>query len=93
MPEMVSNILVERSSLAEAVVIPQDALVRVEQGYVVFVAEESAAGPVASVRPVVLGARQNDEVVVESGLNAGDRLIVVGQKSVADGDRINVVVD
>ncbi len=92
-PEMVSNILVKRNSLTEAVVVPQDALVRVEEGYVVFVAEESAAGPVARVRPVVLGARQNDEVVIEAGLDPADRLIVVGQKSVADGDRINVVVN
>jgi hypothetical protein len=32
-------------------------------------------------------------VVIESGIEAGERLIVVGQKSVADGDRVSVVVE
>ncbi len=90
-PEMVANILVRRRTLDEAVVIPQDALVRVENGYVVFVAESEGGTPVARVRRVVLGPTQNNEVVIESGLDGGDRLIVVGHKSVADGDRINVV--
>lgn len=90
-PEMVANVLVQRRNLAEAVVVPQDALVRVEDGYVAFVAEQDGDGMVARVRPVELGTSQNNEVVVESGLSAGDRLIVVGHKSVADGDRINVV--
>jgi len=42
-------------------------------------------------RRVVTGPSQRDEVVVESGIEAGDRLIVVGQRSVADGDRIRIV--
>lgn len=90
-PEMVANVLVQRRSLSEALVVPQDALVRVEEGYVVFVAGERDGTPVAEVRRVELGPTQNNEAVVVSGLEAGDRLIVVGQKSVADGDRINVV--
>jgi membrane fusion protein, multidrug efflux system len=90
-PEMVANVVVERRTLSEAMVVPQDALVRVEDGYVVFVADEGTGQPVARVRPVQLGPSQTNRVVIESGLEAGDRLIVVGQRSVADGDRINVV--
>ena len=90
-PEMVASVSVARRDLAGAVVVPQDALVRVENGYVVFVAEDSANGTVARVRPVQIGPTQRNEVVVESGLQAGDRLIVVGQKSVAEGDRVNIV--
>ena len=90
-PEMVANVSVARRDLPDAVVVPQDALVRVENGYVVFVAADKGQGMVAEVRPVELGASQRNEVVVKSGVSAGDKLIVVGQKSVADGDRINVV--
>ncbi len=86
-PEMVANVVVDRRSLDDAIVVPQDALVRVEDGYVVFVAEDG----VAREREVVVGPSQNNRVVVESGLEAGDRLIVVGQRSVAEGDRLNVV--
>src|SRR5690606_798651 len=90
-PEMVANVVVERRTLSEALVVPQDALVRVEDGYVVFVVDETGGQPVARVRPVDLGPSQTNRVVVHAGLDAGDRLIVVGQRSVADGDRINVV--
>jgi membrane fusion protein (multidrug efflux system) len=90
-PEMVANVVVQRRSLDDAVVVPQDALVRVEDGYVVFVAEEGPDGAVARERTVILGPSQNNRVVIEEGLEAGDRLIVVGQRSVAEGDRLNVV--
>jgi multidrug efflux pump subunit AcrA (membrane-fusion protein) len=90
-PEMVANVVVERRSLEGVVVVPQDALVRVEDGYVVFVAEEGPGGTFARVRTVVTGANQNNRVVIEDGLEAGDRLIVIGQRSVADGDRLNVI--
>lgn len=86
-PEMVANVVVDRRSLDDAIVVPQDALVRVENGYVVFVEEDG----VAREREVVVGPSQNNRVVLESGLEAGDRLIVVGHRSVAEGDRLNVV--
>lgn len=90
-PEMVTNVALARRELAEAVVVPQDALVRVEDGYVVFVVVERDGAEVAEVRPVTLGPNQRNLVVVEAGVEPGDRLIVVGQKSVADGDRVKVV--
>lgn len=92
-PEMVADVSVERRSLDEALVIPQDALVRVEDGYVVFVVEEEDGVTVARQRRVKLGPSQRDLAVVESGLQAGERLVVVGQKSVAGGDRVRVVAN
>ena len=90
-PEMVANMAVTRRSVADAIVVPQDALVRVENGYVAYVVAERGGAAVAEVRPVELGPARRNLVVVESGLSAGDRLVVVGQKSVADGDRVSVV--
>jgi multidrug efflux pump subunit AcrA (membrane-fusion protein) len=75
----------------DAVVVPQDALVRVEEGYVVFVAVDGDSGTVAEVRRVQVGPTQRDMVVLEEGVSGGERLIVVGQKSVADGDRVSIV--
>lgn len=90
-PEMVAEMSLIRRNLDSALVVPQDALVRVEDGFVVFVAVDHSEGPVAEVRPVVVGPAQENEVVLESGLAPGERLIVVGQKSVADGDRVKIV--
>jgi|GEM_PF-90767 len=91
-PEMVANIRIVRRVLDEALVVPQNAIVRVEDGFVAFVAEEDENGrAVARVRPLTLGPSQRNLVVVREGLEAGEQLIVVGQQQVADGDRIRVV--
>jgi RND family efflux transporter MFP subunit len=90
-PEMVANISVVRRTLEQAVVVPQDAIVRVEDGYVVFVVEGEGEERVARARPIVLGPSQSNQVVVREGLSAGEELVVVGQNQVADGDRVRVV--
>ena len=93
-PEMVANIRIVRRVLDEVVVVPQNSVVRVEDGFVAFVAETDGNGdPVARVRPLTLGPSQRNLVVVREGLEPGDRLIVVGQQQVADGDRIRVVAE
>ena len=90
-PEMVANIEVVRSVSEQAVVVPQDALVRVEKGYQVYVVTDADGAPRAQARPVRVGSSQRNEVVVTSGLEVGDRLVVVGQRQVAAGDRVRVV--
>jgi RND family efflux transporter MFP subunit len=90
-PQMVANMSVTRQAVDDAIVVPQDALVRVEDGYVVFVVAERGGGQVAEVRPVTLGPARRNRVVIEQGVDTGERLIVVGQRSVSDGDRVNVV--
>ena len=82
---------VTRREVEEAIVVPQDVLVRVEDGYVVFVIAERNEGSVAEVRSIILGPARRNLVVIESGIKPGEQLIVVGQKSVADGDRVNIV--
>jgi membrane fusion protein (multidrug efflux system) len=90
-PQMVANASLARRVVDDAVVVPQDALIRVEGGYVVFVVAEHEGMEVAEVRQVTLGPARRNLVVIESGVVPGERLVVVGQKSVADGDRVNVV--
>jgi len=90
-PQMVANVGLVRQTIEDAIVIPQEALVRVENGYVVFVAEGEGDAAVVHSRVVELGASQQNEVVIKAGLVAGEQLIVVGQQQVTAGDRINVV--
>ncbi len=86
-PMMVANLAVSRAAIDDVIVVPQAALVRKEEGYVVYL----AVGETARARPVVLGPSQQNRVVIREGLAPGDRLIVVGQQTVADGDRIRIV--
>jgi RND family efflux transporter MFP subunit len=90
-PQMVANMAVTRTTVDDAIVVPQDALIRVESGYVVYVAVERNGATVAEARDVLLGAARRNLVVIRDGVHAGERLIVVGHKEVEDGDRISVV--
>lgn len=90
-PEMVANVTLVRRGLDAALVVPQESLVRVEDGFQVFVVEERDDELVAVARPVTVGPSQRNRAVIESGLEEGDRLIVVGQHQVATGDRVRIV--
>lgn len=90
-PEMVANVSIQRREIADAVVVPQDAVVRMAEGYQVFVVEGEGENAVARARAVTLGPSQANRVVITEGLEPGDRLVIMGQKSVADGDRVRVV--
>ena len=90
-PAMVAEVHLVRRVYPQVLVVPRQALVRTEDGFSAFVAIDGEAGPLAEVRPVTLGASGGDQVVVTSGLLPADRLIVVGQQQVANGDRLSIV--
>ncbi len=92
-PEMVAKITVIRGVIEDAIVVSQDVLVRKEDGFVVFVIAERAGETVAVATPVVIGATQGNDVLLASGLEPGQRYVVVGQQQVADGDRVRLVGD
>jgi RND family efflux transporter MFP subunit len=86
-PEMVANIQVVRRVIEDALVVPQEALLRVEDGYVVYVVEDDRA----VARPVTIGASQQNQAVITTGLESGDRVVIVGQQQLAAGDRVRIV--
>jgi membrane fusion protein, multidrug efflux system len=90
-PEMIANLEVVLGARAAAIVVPQEALVRVEEGFIAFVVEDEGATAQVSARLVTLGPAQRNLVVIEQGLSPGDRLVVVGQRQLAAGDRVQVV--
>jgi membrane fusion protein (multidrug efflux system) len=70
-----------------AIVVPQDAVVETEEGSAVFLASAGAA----LRRMVKIGAVYGQMAVVESGLAEGDSLIVVGNRELVEGERIEVL--
>jgi RND family efflux transporter MFP subunit len=70
-----------------ALLVPRDALVERLEGRVVFV----LAGDKVSQRAVRLGGERGALVQVVEGLQAGDEVVVVGQRDLSDGDLVKVV--
>jgi RND family efflux transporter MFP subunit len=85
MPGMVARVGAKRS-VGEAIVVPQDWVISHTEDRGVFVDD----GGVARWRPVELGQVLRNQVVVSSGLNAGDRVVMVGHRELLDGDRLIV---
>ncbi len=86
-PEMSANIEIEKVSIENAIVLPQDLIVDFGNEKYVFVLENDTA----KKRVITLGGRNENFVHITSGLNAGDKLISEGFLSVNDGDRVQVI--
>jgi membrane fusion protein, multidrug efflux system len=90
-PGMVANLQVARRTSGSALLVPQNALLRRDEGQVVYVAVGDGGDALAEVREVVPGASEAGRVVIEQGLSAGERVIVVGQQQVSSGGRLRIV--
>ncbi len=80
-PGMVGRTRILRKKYPSAIVVPSNAVLRLQDGTMVMVVKDGKALQV----PVRLGPAYADSVVVESGLNAGDMLITVGAFQVSTG--------
>jgi membrane fusion protein, multidrug efflux system len=71
----------ESGTAKEKVVVPQAALIADQQGVYVFVVEDGKA----AVKRVKVGGESGTDSIVDSGLNAGDLVIVEGLQGVRPG--------
>lgn len=82
----------ERRVFREAVVVGRDLLVERDGALLAFVfrPENGAAAGRAEQREVTIGPDEEDRVVVTSGLEVGERLIVRGHRNLLDGQPVRV---
>jgi len=84
LPGMIATAAIQADVSEGSIVLPQDWLVTSRMGLGVFLDDEGTA----RWRPVVAGTVVHDQVVVQSGLAAGDRVVSVGHRDLADGDTL-----
>jgi RND family efflux transporter MFP subunit len=90
-PQMVANLRIVRRRLEQVIASPQSAVIRTENGYQAFVAEEREGVLYARARTVSLGPSHEDLVVISQGLQPGEKVITVGARLVDEGMRIRVL--
>ncbi len=90
-PAMVANVEVQRDQLADVIVVPQQVVLRSADGYKVFVVDDRGDRQIAAARAVTLGPSAGNAVVIEEGLEVGDRLVTVGQQLVDDQSMVRIV--
>ncbi len=85
-PGMILRVVLARRSLDQVVTAPLSAVMEREGGKVVMVEQDGFA----RLRPVLPGGVVGDRLIIRTGLQAGERLIVRGQQLVADGAKVRV---
>lgn len=79
------NVVILLKEIENAVVIPSQAVQAGQDGNYVFVVKSDRT---VESRPVTISYRQNNEVVVEKGLEPGERVVTDGQFRLYPGARI-----
>ncbi len=81
------DVVLTRQNLKNVIMIPLEAVIPMEKGNAVYVANS----PIAKRRVVELGVIKGDNVQIKSGLDGGDKLIISGHRFVVPGQTVNVV--
>ena len=90
-PEMGVKLRVTRAVLDNSIVLPRTAVLRDETGTHVYVVDRSDTTAVARDQIIALGPETGGQVVADSGLAAGDEVIIVGQNNVSPGAPLDIV--
>ena len=75
------------STIPDAVLVPASAPQVSTQGPFVYIVKQDST---AELRPVVLGQRQGDLVVIDHGVKSGEQVVVTGQLAVTPGGKVRV---
>jgi len=87
-PGQFVNVRLILSTLPKAVLLPAAATQDSAKGPFVYVVKGDST---AELRPVKLGQRQGESIVVEQGVQPGEKVILNGQLGVMPGAKVNVV--
>lgn len=86
-PGMIVRLFLVKQVFEDVIVIPRDAVLERDTGYVAFVLN----GDRAEIRLVETGPSEDNDIVILDGLAAGDKLIVTGHRNLVDGQLVRVV--
>lgn len=83
-PGLLADVRIVTGREANAIAIPLDAILRRNGKDVVFVEQNG----ISHMREVEISSERGSEAVIASGLSAGEKLIVVGQHNLRDGQKV-----
>jgi multidrug efflux system membrane fusion protein len=86
-PGQFVRVVLRLADRPDALVVPTQALQTGQDGQFVFVVKQDMT---VESRAVTVGARVDQDVVIESGLSEGERVITEGQLRLAPGSRVRL---
>ena len=88
-PGMIVRAHLVRRQMEDAIAVPFFTIIDHEFGKSVFVVEDG----IAREKPIKYGAFQKGLVEIRNGLKPGERLVIVGQRNLVDGQKVDVTGD
>jgi len=92
-PNQFVNVRLLVSTLKEAVLLPSAAVQYGSNGSFAFVVEDKDGQSQVHLRNLQVGVEDGGQVVIESGLKAGERVVLEGVDRLREGGRVEVVKD
>jgi len=90
-PEMVANLTLQIGVYDKAIVLPQAAILFDEEGPYVYVVESEGDTLIARRKRIKTGPTSGNLTLIREGLHPGDRVIVVGQSNLGEGDLVSII--
>ena len=87
LPDMFTRVEIVKQEIPEGLSIPLYSVINRNDDHIVFV----VSGEQARAKSVALGLLDGWQVQISEGLMPGEQVIVVGHRSVNDGERVNIV--
>lgn len=87
-PGMMARVKLIKERCGNCLLVPQDAVIDDVEGPVIFVVRPDDS---VERRVVRLGETEDSRVVINSGIAAGERLVVVGQRNLLDGEKVSII--
>ncbi len=84
---MIVRVNLVKQVFEDVIVVPRDAVLERDTGYVAFVSEEGRA----VLRDVETGPSERGKIVVLEGLKPGEKLIITGHRNLVDGQLVRPV--
>jgi len=92
-PNQFVNVRLLVTTLKEAVLLPSAAVQYGTNGTFAFVVEDEDGQSKVHLRMLQVGVEDSGQVVIQSGLKAGDRVVLEGVDRLREGGRVEVVKD
>jgi membrane fusion protein, multidrug efflux system len=84
-PGLFVNVILRLSTQSGALVVPNQVVQTGQDGQFVYIVREDQT---AEMRPVTVGPRVDQDMVIEKGVEAGETVVVDGQLRLAPGSRV-----
>ena len=86
LPDMFARVEIIKKEVPDGLAVPLYALLNINESNAVYVMDQG----VARLRMVEVGIQDGWRMEIRNGLKPGDQVVVVGQRSINDGEAVNV---